>query len=113
MHGGVGSFDKQRHHLKDASKPSNVTFQSFISPIGIVLVGFVLFQFASGELTVAALVLQVIVYVSFVLICFLFGCFGLLSQESPTKSISFDNSKNTPYVLDVFNKTLVSNLSVE
>lgn len=108
MHGGVGSIHKQRHHLKDASKPKNVTFQSFISLIGIVLVLCVLLQFAIGELTVAALAVQIVVYVSFVLLCFLFGCFGLLSQESPIKSITFDTSKNTPYLFDIFNDTLVS-----
>ncbi|XP_012691311.2 sorting nexin-25-like isoform X2 [Clupea harengus] len=110
MHIGVGSIDNQSN-LRDASMPRKSesaysTFRRFLSYIGIGLVMVVLFQFASGDLSVTAFVLNVFVYVSFVLLCFLFGCIGFVLQESPVKSTNFDTSKNSPYLLDFLNKIM-------
>ncbi|KAL2098079.1 hypothetical protein ACEWY4_007286 [Coilia grayii] len=107
MHVGVGSVNKQSK-LNDILMPRKAKFtyfnlRCFFQSVGIALVTVVFFQFASGDLTVTTLVLNIFVYVSFLVICLLFGCTGIIFQESPVKSINFDTSNNSAYLLEFLN----------
>lgn len=114
MHVGVGSVNINKlSRLSNVSMPRKekaayFNLRRFFQFVGIALVTAVLFQFASGGLTVTTLVLKTFVYVSFLLLCILFGCTGILCQESPIKPINFDTSNNSAYLLDFLNTIPVS-----
>lgn len=84
----------------------------FLPVICLGIAAALLFQFGYGGLTITSFFLKLFIYISFALFCFLLGSFGLLVKKGPPKISRFETSKRqSAYLLDLFNKLMVSILN--
>lgn len=97
-----------------APMPPSPSVHLFVSlpAISMGIAAALLFQFGYGGLTITSFFLKLFIYISFALFCFLLGSFGLLVKKGPPKISRFETSKRqSTYLLDLFNKLMVSILN--